>query len=131
MEDKTPPPYVPYRLQSWHTHEVTPFVLDSGKCPFLEWLNALRDRKAEAIIQARLRRVTTGNFGSCRDLKGGVWELKIDFGPGYRIYFGRIGAQVVLLLCGGDKASQERDIEKARSYWKEFQERKAHEDNSV
>jgi putative addiction module killer protein len=123
-EDKTtPPPHnVPYRLQSWHTHDVVPLVLDTGKCPCLDWLDALRDKKTEAIFEARLRRVTTGHFGNCRDLKGGLWELKINFGPGYRVYYGKDGPRVILLLSGGDKSSQERDIEKSRQFWRAYRE---------
>lgn len=97
--------------------EIRLLILPSGKCPFQEWMEGLRDLKAKAIIRTRIDRIALGNFGNCRDLKGGLWELKIDFGPGYRVYFGKSGNQIVLLLTGGDKSSQERDIIIARDYW--------------
>ena len=73
-----------------------------------------------AIIQARLNRVRLGNFGDARALGGGVEELRIDYGPGYRIYFGRDGQTVVVLLCAGDKQSQRHDIETAKAYWRDY-----------
>jgi len=92
----------------------------SGKSPFSDWFNALKDRRAKATIDARLTRVRNGNFGSCRSLKGGVWELKIDLGPGYRIYFGLYGDTIVVLLNGGDKGTQDRDIKRAQEFWSEY-----------
>lgn len=106
-------------------HEIRLLVLDSGRCPFQEWLGELRDLKARAIVRTRIDRVSLGNFGNCRDLKDGLWELKIDFGPGYRLYFGKAGNQVVLLLTGGDKSSQIRDIKTAKEYWRSFLAEKA------
>jgi putative addiction module killer protein len=119
-EDKTSPRHVSYKLQSWRIHDLEPLVLESGKCPFQEWFDGMRDLGAKSMVRTRLVRVVTGNFGNCRDLKGGLWELKIDFGPGYRVYFGKVGPRVILLLNGGDKSSQERDIAKARRHWKDF-----------
>jgi putative addiction module killer protein len=78
-----------------------------------------------AIVRARLNRVRLGNFGDCKPVGEGVEELRIDFGPGYRVYFGREGSQVAILLCGGSKAAQARDIAKARRYWKEYLDAKA------
>jgi putative addiction module killer protein len=120
QEDKAPPPNVSYRLQSWRTHEIEALVLGTGKCPFEEWFSGMRDLKAKSVVRARLLRLVTGNFGSCRNLKGGLWELKIDMGPGYRVYVGRLTPGKALMLLGGDKSSQERDIEKARRYWEDF-----------
>lgn len=91
-----------------------------GRSPFLEWFESLKDRRAKTVIDARLTRVRRGNLGTCRDLKGGLWELKIDLGPGYRIYFGLYGETVVVLLHGGDKSSQTRDIELAHEFWAEY-----------
>ena len=94
----------------------------AGSTPFDEWLEGLRDRGAHARIFARLAKVRGGNFGDCKSVGGGVQELRIDHGPGYRIYFGRHGQTLVLLLCGGDKRTQSRDILNARSYWNDWQE---------
>jgi putative addiction module killer protein len=71
-------------------------------------------------VRARLNRIRLGNFGDCKSVGSGVEELRIDFGPGYRIYYGREGSLVVILLCGGSKASQARDILRAQRYWKEY-----------
>lgn len=88
-----------------------------GKTPFSEWLEELRDKKGRAIIKTRLDRISLGNFGNCRAVGNGVFELKIDFGPGYRIYFALEGSEKVVLLCGGDKGSQQKDIPLAKKYW--------------
>ena len=81
---------------------------------FIEWLRRLRDAQARTRINARLRRVeTTGNIGDAYAVGGGISEMRFHFGPGYRVYFIREGATVVVLLCGGDKDSQERDIGRA------------------
>ena len=81
---------------------------------FGRWLNALRDRKAQTIIAARIDRVRAGNLGHCKSLGGGLSELKVSFGPGYRLYFTIEGGRIMILLAGGDKASQARDIAAAR-----------------
>ena len=73
-----------------------------------------------AIVRARLNRIRLGNFGDCKLVGGGVEELRIDWGPGYRVYFGRQGSLVVVMLCGGDKKSQAKDILKAQRYWREY-----------
>lgn len=70
-----------------------------------------------------LNALSPGNLGNYRSVGGGVFELRLDFGPGYRIYFGQVGNTIVLLLCGGDKSSQTRDIESAKTYWLEYKER--------
>ncbi len=72
-----------------------------------------------------MNRLRIGNFGDCKPIEGGVFELKIDYGPGYRIYIGRYKKEVVILLCGGDKSSQRDDIRQALMYWKEYQEEHA------
>ncbi len=94
----------------------------SGKQPFEEWLQGL-DSSERAFIRTRIDRVRMGNFGNCEPIKKGVSELKLDRGPGYRIYFSKIGKTIVLLLVGGIKRTQERDIEKAVRYWQDFKER--------
>ncbi len=89
--------------------------------PFGTWLKGLRDIQARARVRTRIDRLALGNFGDCRALDGGVFELKVDWGPGYRVYFGKVGKTIVLLLCGGDKKTQQKDIELAKSYFKEYQ----------
>jgi putative addiction module killer protein len=105
------------------------YVLADGKAPFERWLNGLPDRRARARINARLARVRLGNLGDTRDVGEGVHELKIDYGPGYRLYFGNIGADVVLLLCGGAKSTQQADIKRAKEYWSEYKLRAARQED--
>ena len=81
---------------------------------FARWVEGLRDRRAVARIQARLRNVALGNLGDVRSVGDGVSEMRIHYGPGYRLYFMRQGAAIVVLLCGGDKDSQRRDIALAK-----------------
>lgn len=103
--------------------EIQNYLTADGRCPFSEWRDTLRDTRAKAKIRAKLNQVRLGNLGDYRSVGEGVCELRIDYGPGYRIYFGQIGTTVVLLLCGGDKSSQERDIDKAREYWQDYRSR--------
>lgn len=95
-----------------------------GREPFTQWLDNLRDWKAQKRIEARLDRVAQGNLGDCQPVGDGVRELRFHFGPGYRVYFGEDGDIVVLLLCAGDKSSQSSDIERAKQYWRRYQESK-------
>jgi putative addiction module killer protein len=98
------------------------FEHKKGRSMFLEWLLGLRDIKARAIIRARINRLELGNFGDCKSVGGGVLELRIAFGPGYRVYLGRNGKTIVVLLCGGDKGSQSKDVSNARILWKEYKD---------
>ena len=91
-----------------------------GKVPYRGWFYSLRDENAIAAIHARLVRVRMGNMGDCEFVGEGVFELKIHWGPGYHIYFGQTGQKVILLLCGGIKKTQPRDIAKAKEYWKDY-----------
>ena len=100
--------------------ELVEYETENGRCPFSEWLDGLKDIAARAIIRKRLNRIRMGNFGNTRSVGEGVFELKIDFGPGYRVYYGLDGDTLVVLLCGGDKGSQERDIRKANDYWQNY-----------
>jgi len=96
------------------------FETKNGVCPFSEWLSNLRDVKARAVIRARLERVRLGNLGDCKSVGDGVSEIRIAFGPGYRVYFGYDGRTLVVLLCGGDKSTQKKDIVKAKLLWSEY-----------
>jgi putative addiction module killer protein len=93
--------------------------------PFPEWLTALNDAVARARIRARLARLMAGNFGDSEPVGDGVLELRIDWGPGYRVYFARLGQVVVLLLCGGDKRTQDKDIKRAKDYFRDYKARTA------
>jgi len=104
----------PLRQKLWLYQTVT------GRCPFDDWFEKLKDKRTKAIIDARLVRLRMGNFGICRSVGKGVSELKVDHGPGYRIYFGRDGQSIVVLLLGGEKSTQAKDIEKAREYWADY-----------
>ena len=87
--------------------------------PFLEWLSGIRDKVTAARIRSRLRRIEeSGNLGDHRSVGDGVFEFRLQFGPGYRIYFGIIGTDTILLLRGGDKGSQRQDLAKAKIDWK-------------
>ena len=92
------------------------YLDERGQSPFRAWLAAL-DNAARARIQARILRFETGNLGDHKQLGDGVWEARVAFGPGYRVYFGKSGREVVLLLVGGDKGSQSADIKRAKENW--------------
>src|SRR6266852_7124099 len=100
--------------------EIRRYRTAAGAEPFTEWLTHLRDRQARARILARLERLEVGNFGDCKFLREGVSELRIDWGPGYRVYYAMIGRECVLLLCGGDKRKKASDIERALEYLKDY-----------
>ena len=95
----------------------------AGSVPFVEWMKGLKDPVTRHRIRSRLDRVETGNFGDYKPLGDGIYELKFDFGSGYRIYFAKEGDVFVILLCGGDKGSQVKDIKTAKMYWQELLER--------
>ena len=97
------------------------YLTAQGTNPFRTWLSRL-DMTVRARIQARILRFETGNLGDHRPVGNGVWEARCDFGPGYRIYFAKPGAMVLLLLAGGDKASQRADIRNAQEYWNDYLE---------
>jgi putative addiction module killer protein len=96
------------------------YIDKNGKIPFKEWLNGLNDRVARAKIRIRLDRVRLGNIGDSRPVGKGVHELRVDYGPGYRIYFAREGIKIILLLIGGDKSTQEKDIEQAKRFLNDY-----------
>ncbi|MCC8373832.1 MULTISPECIES: type II toxin-antitoxin system RelE/ParE family toxin [Photorhabdus] len=96
---------------------------NNGRDVFEEWREQVRDTKAQIAIDRRIMRMELGNFGDHKPLSEGVWELRIDIGPGYRVYYAKSGLTVVLLLCGGDKRKQNADIAKACEYWREWKSR--------
>lgn len=107
----------------FHPHEILEYQTQNGSIPFRTWLHSLKRIEVRAHVRARLNRIRLGNFGDCRALGDGVHELRIDCGPGYRVYFGHVGRRIVLLLTGGAKSSQVRDIAKARDYLRDYERR--------
>lgn len=105
--------------------ELLRYQREDGREPFTEWLNAVRDKVAQARIRIRLRQVEAGNFGDSEPVGEGVIELRVHVGAGYRVYCGRHGKAVVLLLCGGDKRSQSTDIKRAKELWSEWKRRQS------
>jgi putative addiction module killer protein len=105
------------------TLEVRLYRTESGLVPFRQWIESISDVKTRNVVNARIVRLESGNLGTYRDLKQGLFELKIDYGPGMRVYFMRDGNALVILLSGGDKSSQFRDIAKARRYLYDYKKR--------
>jgi len=103
---------------------VTNYQTTDGKQPFRVLLRDLKDPKGKKAVIDRLLRVERGGLGHCDDVGEGVWGLKIDVGPGYRVYFGQDGPVIVVLLCGGEKHGQRRDIAIARAFWRNYKSRK-------
>ena len=99
------------------------YETSSGKCPFDVWVKEIREIRTRAKILTRLDRLRLGNFGDCKAIEDGVSELRIDYGPGIRIYYAKTGNKIILLLCGGDKGSQAKDINKAKEYLKDYHSR--------
>ena len=103
--------------------ELRRYVSQSGIDVVGAWLARLRDDRTRAKIAARLARLSVGNFGDCKPVRAGVWELRIDWGPGYRVYYAMAGKEIVLLLCGGNKGTQARDIARAVDHWADYKRR--------
>lgn len=99
------------------------YVLPDGTEPIIEWLEALQDIKGRAKIRARINQLRAGNPGQFNVVGSGIMEMKLDYGPGYRIYFARVGNRMMLLLCGGDKSTQRADIKKATEYLNDYKRR--------
>ena len=98
-------------------------MTEAGNGPFEDRLNSLGDVKARRKIKLRLDRVSLGNLGDYKSVGEGVCELRIDYGGGYRIYFGQVGFTIIILLCGGDKSTQQKDIRQAQEYWRDYEKR--------
>ena len=105
--------------------ELRYYQSSTGEQPFVEWLQRLGDRHARTRITARLARAAVGNLGDVEVVGEGVLELRIDWGPGYRVYFSRVGKVMVLLLCGGDKRTQQKDIRRVKAYFEDYKARTA------
>ena len=105
------------------SYNIEYYVADNGKAPFIEWLGSLKDRAAVARIIHRIDRVRLGNFGVFRSVGDGVFELKFDIGPGYRVYYALTAVTCVLLLAGGSKRTQTKNIATAKEYWHDYQRR--------
>jgi len=103
--------------------DIREYLTPNGKSPFREWLEGL-DRPVAARIQARIYRFELGNLGDAKGVGDGVFEARFDFGPGYRLYFGRDGGTFIILLCGGDKDTQNKDIRRAKELWADYRKRK-------
>lgn len=103
--------------------KVEAYVTRGGKEVFQEWLNRLGDRRARVLIDKTLAKVRLGNLGQHKSVGEGVQEIVLNYGPGYRMYFGEHGATRVILLCGGTKKRQEEAIKEAKRYWKDWKER--------
>lgn len=104
--------------------EVQDYLTHEGDDPYALWLAGLTDRQARARVLVRVLRMGAGNFGDCKPLNDGVWELRIDHGPGYRVYYAQAGKRLILLLAGGDKRKQQADIATAIERWNDWQHRR-------
>ncbi len=100
--------------------QVVFYETQDRRIPFDEWLNSIRDVRTKTVITTRVRRIKLGSLGEYKSVGKGVCELKIDYGSGYRIYFGQVGTTIVVILCAGDKSSQSDDILIAQKYWKDY-----------
>ena len=104
-------------------YDIRHYLSRDGKDLFAEWVRRLRDPVAKAQVARRINRVEQGNFGDHRFCRDGVWELRMDIGPGYRVYYAQSGSRIILLLCAGDKRTQDADIDRAVQYWHDWQRR--------
>jgi putative addiction module killer protein len=104
-------------------YEVRHYLTPDGKDVFLDWLRELRDVTARIAVDRRVNRMELGNFGDHKFCRDGVWELRIDVGAGYRVYYAVAKKEIVLLLCGGDKRRQDADIDRACGCWQDWQRR--------
>lgn len=105
--------------------EIVRYQRLDGREPFSQWLTSLKDKTAQARVRVRLRQLESGNFGDVQPIGGGLSELRIHVGAGYRVYFGQQGRTLIVLLCGGSKSSQDADIAAARKFWLDWKQRQA------
>lgn len=102
--------------------DVLYYQTSAGRVPFRDWLARMKNEAAFAAVKVRIDRLRRGLFGDCKPVGAGLLELRIDIGPGYRIYLARRGASAIV-LCGGDKGTQDADIERAKRYWSDYEKR--------
>jgi len=106
-----------------HDREVKYYQTINNRKPFKEWRDGISDLDTKAAVDARIARLRGGNFSDSDTIGGGASENRIDHGPGLRIYYGVVGTELVILLCGGDKSTQNADIQRAKAYWKDYKKR--------
>jgi len=111
-----------------HERQVRIFRTSDRREPFSDWLGKLRDARARQQVQARIARLRLGKLGDVKPIGEGVSELRIDHGPGYRVYFGQDGPVLVILLCGGEKRTQATDIRSAKAFWAQYKQEQKHAD---
>ena len=104
-------------------YEIQHYLTSDERDLYVDWLEKLKDTTAKISVVRRVTRIEQGNFGDHKFCRDGVWELRIDVGAGYRVYYAMVGKQVVLLLCGGAKRTQDADISRACEYWQDWQRR--------
>ena len=102
--------------------EILHHTTSTGNNPYQRWYMRLKDQRAQIAISNRISRLRSGNFGDFKRLSTDLYELRIHYGPGYRVYFGIFQRDIVILLCGGTKGTQPRDIIRAQNYWNDFLE---------
>lgn len=107
-------------IQATQTKQIIIYADENGYEPYLNWIDNLKDKKNQQRIRARIRRLAEGLYGDCHSIGEGILELRMFFGSGYRVYFGEDDGNIVILLCGGDKDSQNQDIKNAKEYWKDY-----------
>jgi len=117
--------FLPFINDNRGMFTVRHYLTDDERDPFQDWMRKLRDPIAKGQVVKRVNRIEAGNFGDHKFCRDGVWELRIDQGPGYRVYYALAGTVLVLLLCGGDKDAQDADIQRAVEYWNDWQRRSA------
>lgn len=105
------------------TKQVRLYRTRDGKSPYVNWVTSINDQLTKGRIDARATDLAQGKMGKCKPVGGGVTELILNFGPGYRIYIGEVGNRLIIILGGGDKSTQQNDIKKAKEYWEDYKER--------
>ena len=101
--------------------EIELYITPEGKIPFSDWLDSLKSKRIKAEVNRRLERATAGNFGDHKSVGEDVYEIRITYGPGYRIYYATVDNKIILLLCAGEKDTQAADVKKAKKYWRDYQ----------